>query len=330
MKQFNEAHLKIINHLSDGSCQSGTHLGQLLGLSRTAIWKQIKQLIELGVPIQRLPQKGYQLPNPISLLNENAIRQQLNDEALNKQLNIHLFASLDSTNRYLKNLPIKTGKVEVCCAELQTKGRGRFDRLWYSPFGENLYCSSRWPFDCDLSRLSGLSLVVSLAIREAIKAFVTVRDVCVKWPNDLMHHDRKLCGTLIEIQGESHGQCEIIIGIGLNVNSLTHLHPKLDTPWCSLREISGNGIDRNHLVANLILTLNDYLDRFMKYGLVEFKKEWADVDYLYHKIITVSHPSGGISGRACGINDSGQLCLENDEGMKYYLSTGDTSLKRGV
>ena len=331
MKTFSDTQAKLLTSLADGSCHSGNELGLLLNMSRTAIWKQIKHLIQLGVPIQRIPQRGYRLAAPIQLLNEEAMHQQLRSDDFNQAVQFHLFASLDSTNRFLKELPISTS-IDVCCAETQTDGRGRFGRQWYSPFGENIYCSSRWHFDGDLSRLSGLSLVVSLAILATLNNVGISEHLRVKWPNDILWYNKKLCGSLIEVNAESNNAADVTIGIGLNVNSVSAANPQIlpDKPWCSLHDITGKTMDRNLLVAKLIIHLNHFLCEFIQKGFATFITSWQQVDYLQGHVITVSQPAGTLTGKATGINEMGQLILIDEKGITHYLSSGDTTLQKQI
>lgn len=323
MIRLNSAQHTIINILSDGLCHSGTELGQALGISRSAIWKQIKQLIEWGIPIFSIPKQGYQLKQKLILLDETSIKENL---PMTLPVHLHLFNSIDSTNRFLKDLPM-SAQLDVCCAEQQTQGRGRFGRVWHSPFGENIYCSSRWKLQCDLAKLSGLSLITSLAVVATLKQFIATTEIKIKWPNDILWNDKKLCGSLIEISAESNAIAQVVIGIGLNVNSDTEHHPLPDKPWCSLYELSGAFYDRNEIIAHLIFTLNQYLTQFLKHDLQFFMDEWKHYDYLMDKRITVTQTSESLTGVACGINTTGQLILRDDEGRLHLLSSGDTSLK---
>lgn len=326
MSELNNTQQTLIQLLSDGLCHSGTELGQFLGMSRSAIWKQINQLIELGIPIISLRQQGYRLKQGIILLNEEKIKNALQLVGCTIPLNVHLFNSIDSTNRYLKELPFDS-KIDVCCAESQTQGRGRFGRNWHSPFGENIYFSSRWKWPCDLAKLSGLSLVTSLAVVASLKSFLDTSGIKIKWPNDLLWNDKKLCGILIEIIAESNANAQVIIGIGLNVNSDTEHQPLPDKPWCSLYELSQKNYDRNQLIACLIVNLNKYLIDFIDHDLQFFMEEWRSHDYLINKSITVTQSSESISGTAKGINSLGQLVLHDKQGKELVFSSGDTTLK---
>ena len=208
----------------------------------------------------------------------------------------------------------------------KTQGKGRFGRHWHSPFGENIYCSSRWRFNCDLSSLSGLSLVTSLAVLTTIKQINPNPLVQVKWPNDLLWQNRKLSGNLIEISAESNGIAQVIIGIGLNVNSDTAAYPLADKPWCSLYDMFGFNLDRNQLIADLLVNLDRYLRQFIEKGLSDFVEEWNQNDYLLNKPIQIHQASNTLSGIAKGIDQTGQLILEDKTGTRHFLSSGDTSL----
>jgi BirA family transcriptional regulator, biotin operon repressor / biotin---[acetyl-CoA-carboxylase] ligase len=328
MKRFNKMQLELLQQLADGNCHSGNALGKQLGISRTAVWKYISQLAELGLAIKRIPQQGYQLAQPMKPLDEQAIRWHLHKKLFNKPINFHLYATIDSTNQFLKEFP-RSSLVEICCAEKQTEGRGRFGRHWVSPFGENIYCSSRWELNCCLSHLSGLSLVVGLAILASLQDSNIHQDIRIKWPNDILWGNKKLSGILIEVIAETNGYAQVIIGIGLNVNTATHTFRAIQaeaSSWCSLYEITNTHFDRNILLANLIYHLDQYLEKFLNLGFTAFHQDWQKVDYLKGEFIKVTQPASTISGHADGVNELGQLCLRDALGAMHYLSSGDTSL----
>ena len=254
------------------------------------------------------------------LLNEQAIRDQLNNSL--QALPLRIFTSVDSTNRVLKESLGATN--EICCAETQTAGRGRFGRSWYSPIAENIYCSSRWHLD--RNEVSGLSLVVSLAICATLRDFGLANDIRIKWPNDIVWQDKKLCGNLIEIITKNTDSMDVVIGIGLNVNSNTKEATAQTMSWCSLYDITGRYTDRNVLIAKMINQLHEHLIEWMKHGLSVFLAAWNDVDYLKNRFITVSQPNGTISGIEQGINEIGQLLVIYTAGNEYALSSGEASL----
>lgn len=323
MKQFSKLQHQLLDYLADGKCHSGNALGEQLGISRTAVWKQLNLLARLGLNVTRIPQKGYQLTPPFIAIREDRLRRNL--ASLKKNFDYHIFAETDSTNRYLKDLP-GCDAISICCAEKQSAGRGRFGRPWVSPFGGNICLSIRYQLNCCLSKLSCLSLVVSLAILESLKKNSIHQDISVKWPNDLLWNGKKLCGILTEISSETNGYSNVIIGIGMNVNTdTTYLH-LTDKACCSLYEITGKYFDRNRLIADIIVAVDLSLSRYLGNGFHLFHELWKRVDYLQGKLISVSQFSGTLSGTANGITELGQLRLVDEYGFEHHLSSGDASL----
>ncbi len=245
-----------------------------------------------------------------------------------KILQLEVFEKIGSTNDYLKEIlknliengtstkyikknksnaindnnkndkAVKKNKIRVCMAEMQSQGKGRLGRRWYSPFGQNIYLSMLYPFEKDVSELTGLSLVVALSICDAIGLMLPSfqETLSVKWPNDVLINGSKLAGTLIEIQAESNGFCNAIIGIGINVNMEKANKSDINQNWSSLLQVAGRHLDRNRLAANLISSLMDYLQRFSCKGLGPFLDEWKERDILFGRKIALS--SGGKRSKA--------------------------------
>ena len=142
----------------------------------------------------------------------------------------------------------------MCLSEYQLKGRGRRGREWISPFGANLYLSMYWRLDAGMAAAMGLSLVVGVAIVEALEQ-LNLKEVKLKWPNDLYYQDRKLAGILVEMSGQAGGAANLVIGMGLNL-MMTEQTEGITQPWASLSEVAGHkDIDRNQLAITMIQTL---------------------------------------------------------------------------
>lgn len=235
---------------------------------------------------------------------------------LHHAIPIEIFESLASTNDYLKesgNTPC------VCLAEMQTAGRGRMERQWHSPFGQNIYLSMRFPLTKKAHELSGLSLVIGLAICKAIEEICSLQQAPhVKWPNDVLVDGKKIAGTLIECNKDA-----IIIGIGMNVNMD---EAKINQPWTSLRKLTGAYHDRNVLCAELINHVTQYLQRFIESGLSDFEKEWNERDCLFEKNIQLICGNEKFSGAGAGINQNGHLVLKLPDEKTKAFSSGESSL----
>jgi len=245
-------------------------------------------------------------------LDLTKLRHHLSQFAKLDQINFHLFDTLDSTNTYLKNTPC-SAPISICCAEQQTKGRGRFGRTWVSPFGENIYLSTRLQLPIPTQALSCLSLVIGLAVITALSPYLG-DCLSLKWPNDILWGEKKLCGILLELCPSA-----IIIGIGLNVNTATQTQSIEGKPWCSLYEISGRKHDRNELIARIIEAQDAHLQTFLQQGFEAFAASWDRLDCLKGKIVQV----GEKRGLALGVTALGQLRLLAESQEELLLSSGE-------
>ncbi|MEM9242553.1 MAG: biotin--[acetyl-CoA-carboxylase] ligase [Pseudomonadota bacterium] len=324
MKPLNQNLVAITEILSDGQYHDGTSIGKRLNITRAAVWKLIKKLEQYAVPLTSVKGKGYRLESPCILLTPDKIKAKLR----HRLSRLDIVEKIDSTNDYLKPFAAQNQSIITCIAETQTQGKGRLHRQWHSPFAENIYLSMCCPFEKDIGELSGLSLVVSLAICDAIESAINLKaqTLKVKWPNDVLIDYHKLAGVLIEIQAESNGFCQVIIGAGINVNMNKVLAQNIGQAWSSLAKITGNYIDRNHLSAAIIDTLIDYLERFSSKGLAYFTSAWQKRDCLAKRAISVLSGNKKIAGTCIGINEQGQLLLKTKQNKVLSLSSGDTTL----
>lgn len=188
--------LRLISILADGAFHSGEQLGEAFGMSRAAINKHIQTIREWGLDVFTVPGKGYSLPAPIQLLNEQAILSYL------PAGQVTVLPVVDSTNQYLLDRITELKSGDACVAEYQHAGRGRRGRQWVSPFGTNLYLSMFWRLEQGPAAAMGLSLVVGIVMAEVLRK-LGAEQVRVKWPNDLYLNDKKLAGILVELTGKT-------------------------------------------------------------------------------------------------------------------------------
>lgn len=265
------------------------------------------------------------MDNALILLDPQKIISLLRDE----RIDIEVLETVDSTNQYLKDKLSDNQRIKVCIAEMQTHGRGRLNRQWHSPFGKNIYLSLLYPFQKNMSELAGLSLVVSLALCHTIEIIIEQKEkMGIKWPNDVVVAGQKIAGILIEIQTQRNGFCQVIIGIGINVNTTEINNEIITQPWSSLQKLTGSYYDRNIFCAELIHQLLVYLQGFSANGLDDFNLEWQQRDVLFGKSIEVMSGNHHYKGIAHGIDAEGKLLLKMADGCIKELSSGDTSLKK--
>lgn len=323
MKKTNPTLLKIAALLNDQQFHDGTSIGEKLNITRAAVWKAIKKLQNYQISITSIKGKGYMLSDPLILLDPKQIKKAVTT----KSIETEVLEQIGSTNDYLRQPQFADKKNHICIAETQTAGKGRLGRSWHSPFGKNIYLSLRCPFNKDISELSGLSLIMGLAV---VKALETVCElpapILLKWPNDIIYDNKKLAGVLVELEAESNGFCHLIIGVGMNVNIQQATTQEVSQPWTSLRMITDQYYDRNVICAAIINYLLNYLNLFTGNGLTYFLKEWKVRDYLQNRLIKLKSNQFEFSGTGAGINEQGHLLLALADGSNKAFSSGDTTI----
>ncbi len=320
----------LLSLLADGAFHSGTELAHSLGVSRTCVWQHLNALTALGVTVLAVTGKGYRLEHSVELLSVEHIYAQLTEHAKQSISLLEIFLQIDSTNRYLFDLPnhdLTQGR--VCLAEMQTAGKGRRGRNWVSTFGSNIYLSIIWQFNQGYASTQGLSLAVGIAVVRALHAY-GVTAVGLKWPNDIFYAGKKLGGILIEIAGEAEGPCRAVIGLGLNVLLTQHEAKSITQAWTDLTHILDDKVvNRNRLVATVLTHLMMVLNEFQHTGLASFINEWSTYDCLKHQAITLLIGERSVSGMMRGINENGLVLIEHHDGRIQAFASGEVSIRLG-
>ena len=319
----------LLRILADGKFYSGEELGQMLGISRSAVWKHIQSLLAYQLDIHAVPGKGYRLAAPIELLDRDEILQYM--QPLGRVSEIDVLFVTDSTNRYLldKSKQI-TDTHFVCLAEYQKSGRGRRGRQWISPLGANLYGSILWRSSMPLHALSCIGLVVGVALSKALSS-LGLKGHQLKWPNDLYWQDKKMGGILVETLGELSGPSLMVIGVGLNVNMSDSANLGIDQPWVDLNTALGRPISRNKLVALFLHELFVSLDMYEEHGFDAFIEQWREFDLLKGKKIRILIGEESVIGMAVGVDASGALLVKhNNTGKTKRYFSGEVSVRYDV
>ena len=310
--------LTLISILADAEFHSGEQLGERLGMSRAAINKHIQTLRDWGVDVFTVPGKGYSLPEPIQLLDEEQIARQI------EHGRVTVLPVIDSTNQYLLDRLSELQSGDACVAEYQQAGRGRRGRKWFSPFGSNLYLSMYWRLEQGPAAAIGLSLVIGIVIAEVLQSLGADK-VRVKWPNDLYLQDRKLSGILVELTGKTGDAAQIVSGAGINLMMRRVESDVVNQGWISLQE-AGISIDRNQLAACLIKELRAGFKLFENEGLAPYLGRWEKLDNFINRPVKLIIGDKEIFGISRGIDAQGALLLEQDGMVKPWIG-GEISLR---
>ncbi len=319
---MDKAWKETLSMLAQGELVSGAKIGEHLGISRTAVWKHLNQLQEWGVSIKKIKGQGYYIENGIELLSHAGIVEAMSPESTELLGELQLLDNIDSTNSFVR------GKVDagaergfVCLAERQSQGRGRHGREWVSPFGRNIYLSLSWHFDEGVAALEGLSLAVGVVVARVIESF-GVKNVALKWPNDILLGRRKVGGVLLEMMGDPVGNCQVIVGIGINLGMSEEA--AIDQPWADLandEQISRNAL-ASALLSELLLTLEAYSTR----GFSAYRNQWEHLDAYRDSPIKLITRRMTVRGLGRGVSATGAIQIEVDGHIESY-SGGEISLR---
>ncbi len=306
----------------EGEVISGEQLCQILGVSRTAVWKHIKQLRSQGYSIQAVPSRGYRLDARPDVLLPAVIKAGLNTGIIAKSIECH--DELDSTN-VRANVLAEQGAPEgsVVVAESQTSGRGRMGRKWSSPPGVNVYASVILRPALALSEATQLTFLAAVAVARAIEKVCAVR-VSVKWPNDILLNGKKIAGLLNELNAETEGIHYLVLGIGVNLNmEKEQFPPDLRYPATSILQETGRRVDRIAFIQALFTELDTLYALLLERGFAPVRLAWEALFDLVGNTVNVDDGGAGINGIVIGIAADGALLVDTGSAHPRTIYSGD-------
>jgi BirA family biotin operon repressor/biotin-[acetyl-CoA-carboxylase] ligase len=308
-----------------------------LSMDESAVRAGFDRLREAGVAIVNGDALAFTLANPVQLIDREEILAAMPAASRAQVESIFVAFETSSTQADALAAPTPQRGCAVFLAERQTAGQGRRGRAWASPLAANLYMSISRRFAVGLAGLSGLSLVVGVAVAESLNAQLcrahgeTSDDsnairIGVKWPNDLVAEGKKLGGILVQVRSDAVAGTQAVIGIGLNVHMPESHAAQIDQAWCDLSGLGGGMLSRNTLVAALLDALLPALEQFEHEGLPPFLPRWRLLDALAGKPVRILDGPAVHEGVSLGITESGALRVRQGE-QECSFHSGDVSLR---
>lgn len=316
-----------------------------LGISRAAVWKQIRSLRKRGYEIESSTKKGYRLAGNHDILDADLIRSGLKTQWLGKDL--RCFSIVTSTNEVARTIALEcrndginravngTARIvkgtanngpadapanngTVILAEVQTRGRGRLSRSWASPPG-GVWMSLILRPQISLDRAYRINMAISVAICKALADLYGLA-AGIKWPNDLLIEEKKICGILMEVSAEVDRLEYVVVGIGINANVDVSGYP---AEWrsTSLRQELGREVSRVGLIQKILLEIeNSYQHMDSK----EIWEEWRNRSVTLGRQVRISSVSGDIIGEAVDLAEDGGLIIQSrDQDGLHRVLAGD-------
>ena len=313
----------ILKFLREKEYVSGEALAQKLGISRVAVWKQIQRLKDMGYEIIADQNLGYCLISRPDLLIPQEVQRRLFTKYIGKE--VYYFPELKSTNIMAKEKALHRAEGinegTLIIAERQSAGKGRLGREWFSPAGGIWLSIILYP-QLPPSYISRITLMTAVVVVRAIKMCTQI-DPQIKWPNDILINEKKVCGILTEMSAELDIINWIVVGIGINVNIDHREFPEdIQENTISLKEVSGKEILRVKMVQIFLQEFEKYYESLKRKEFSSILKEWKLYSHTLGRKIRVDMGERIVTGEAVNINEEGALILKKEDGGLVEIISG--------
>ena len=305
---------------------SGARIAREIGVSRSAVWRWVQRLRELGVKVKGKAATGYFLEKVPDILTAEVLKQRLKGSLFGKR--IYHFFKTDSTNRIAFELG-HSGEPEgaVVLAEEQTAGRGRAGHAWRSERTAGIYVTLLLRPKLAPVQAPLLTMTAGLSVHTAVEA-VTGLVVDLKWPNDLMVRGKKAGGILTEMHADPGAIRFVVVGIGLNVNQ-ERFPGELANAATSLRQETGKPQSRMELLVRLLREFESDYNRFVREGVASVVKRFEVLSsYAHGKRVRITNGTESFLGTTAGLGPEGLLQVERDDGRVVTVIAGDVAEAR--
>lgn len=312
--------------LNRGKHVSGEAIACELSVSRAAVWKQVHALRADGYMIESSTNEGYTLLSSPDLLSPAEIKAGLKTSMIGKT--IHYFKVTESTNILARDMAGSVDEGTVVIAESQTGGRGRMGRKWISPEG-GIWLSVVLKPRMQPLHAPRITILSGVAVAKTIRSYGLPAKI--KWPNDVLINNKKVCGILTEIGAEMDNIQYLIVGVGIDANVDTETFPEeFRDNSTSLKNELGHDINRIEFVQGLLLEFESLYMKFKEEGFSSILEEWRIMSATIGEWVKITTQSRTIYGEAIGVDGEGALILETGEGKLEKIVAGNCEhLRRG-
>ncbi|MDR4506473.1 MAG: biotin--[acetyl-CoA-carboxylase] ligase [Candidatus Scalindua sp.] len=239
---------------------------------------------------------------------------------------VYKYARLDSTNTFLRQRCMELEEYSVVWAEEQTKGRGRFDRVWYSSPGKDLTISILLPLDPQVVKYrQNITQITALAVARLLEHYGLKPDL--KWPNDVLVNNGKICGILCEIV-ETGEKTYAVLGIGLNVNSTYSTSPYYDSFITSIQKELRSAVNRREVLQRLLTLICRSFDELGRTGFSQSRKEIKKrLLFVRDRIVIRDGTKNSHSGKILDLNHDGSLLFQCEECNIININSGEITFR---
>lgn len=308
---------------------SGSEIARSLDMSRVAVWQYMEKLRAQGFDFEAVRARGYRLTGRPTVINQSLIEAYLS--ARNLTFGLECVDEIDSTNDgAMRALAAGRDTPFVVLARKQTRGRGRFGRVWQSEADGNLYVSFAFRPQVPPERMQTFTLWMGVNVCEVVANFTRGKPG-VKWPNDILFDGQKAGGMLTEARMDSDQIRDLVFGLGLNINHApTSLAESPGRRVTSLAEQTRAALDINKFTAALIGRVLDSYDQFISGEFLKtFADRWHASDVLRDQPVSLVHGTRTIHGTVLGVDDEGSLLIRTEKNRTERFRAGEVTLQKG-
>jgi len=300
---------------------SGDKLACEMNLSRTAIWKHIHAMQRTGIHIHAHKGRGYVLESDV--LNEHLLEQRLNTRLLGRPCLV--LDEVDSTNsEAMRRAGAGAQEGLALLADRQTAGRGRLQRHWHTIAEHTLAMSVLLQPPLTPEKIPQISLLTAVALHDALSPLTP--DIRIKWPNDLLHHGRKMAGILIEMRAEPGRVQAVVVGLGINVNAPADGWPEdIADIATDLTTSSGRAVSRMDIAVRVLESMERHYLDYLNNGFDPVREQWWQAHAACGKPVRVHDGLRYIKGIAEALDEDGALLLRTPSGIQRVVA-GDLEL----
>lgn len=310
-----------------GEFVSGEDISDQLGMTRAAIWKHVDQIKKEGYLVESVSRRGYRLVEIPDKIDEVIIRWGLDTKVLGSH--IVSLNSIESTNMVAKEMAIEGSKEgTVIIADEQTGGKGRMGREWISPSEKGIWMSIILRPSIAPAKAPLITSMAAIAVARAIEGVTGLRP-SIKWPNDILIGDKKVCGILTEMQGDMDIIQFVVVGIGINANlDLKDFPKELKDRATSLKLECGESVIRADVIREVLREFEDLYSKYMENRdsqsiISAISKNSATIG----KKVRVVGVNMDLEGVAVAIAEDGALMVMLDDGQIQKIMSGDVSVR---
>lgn len=304
---------------------SGEELSEELGVSRTAIWKHIKKLKEEGYEIESVTKRGHRLMGYPDIISKQLVETSIDTKYIGKK--VVFINEVGSTNDEAKMIAQEEIEGTIVISEIQTKGRGRRGRNWHSKEGSGIWMSIILKPKISPSEAPFITQIVGAGI---IRGFEKLGiDAKIKWPNDIIINDKKVCGILTEMNMDFDGINYVVAGIGINVNTISF--PDDLKEIATSIKLEKYEVSRLEIIQNILPEIERLYDKFIKDN---DKKEVIAIcksrSNIIGEKINVIKESATKEAKAIDITSEGNLLVEYEDLSTEEINSGEVSIRRNL